>query len=235
METKPSDIQINHGTKDSLVPWISLEKYESSKRKIINDQSPLFKDMIMENRELFIGLDDRGVEVLADNLSVFVFGVLQSYRRLNVKSRDFDITINSAGLKGSVVGVTWNDLFEDLKYEIDPREVVKVVRHCDPGGRVNGKLNGMDRPKIGDYFEFSGVEEGDHFNFIKSKRSIGRPAVKNRGLGYEYFTSDMEYSALLRKLSYARQYKPEYVLELDMLRSQAKTARIEAGYYDKTK
>ncbi len=210
----------------SFSSWPSNEEYKNFKDKVVDKNKPIFKNLIKNNTELFVGLDDQQIDNLAEGLAVFAFGVRMVYRRFGQKYDEVPILISNDGLKG---GATIGVLVEEGVYAMDPVKLTKLAKENKKSEYVSGEHGGIDSPLFLDLFEMVGVEEGAHYLFIKEKGHDGKPGVQDNGLGYEYHTSDIEHRALLWKLSYARRYKPAYEDDLDFLYWQTSLIRGEVS------
>jgi hypothetical protein len=216
------------------ISWEEEENYLKRKNSIVSQWKQPFRDTIDNNESLFPNASGEDKELISEGLAVFVFGVERVHKRLGRKQIELNFTFSPDGLKnGHMVGVVYDGPEGEIEYGVDPKEITKAVKSRDIMGRLNGRFGGLEKPYFLDMMEIAGVEEGDRYLFLLRKKSEGRPGVKNIGLGYEYYTSDIEYSALLRKLSYCRQYKTRYVEELELTQFQARKSREAAGYYDK--
>lgn len=223
--------QVHNG---ELVPRDAKTLYLESKERVVARWKPYFRSTIDNNVQLFSGTTEQDKDLLSEGLALFLFGVERIHKRSGKKRADLNLTFSPTGLKnGHMVGIIYDSPIGEIEYGVDPKELVKAVKSRDMTGRLQGRFAGLERPYFGDMMEIAGVEEGDHFLFLRSKKSEGRPGVVNRGLGYEYYTSDIEYHALLKKIDFCRQFKPQYVDDLELTQFQAKKAREQAGYYQK--
>lgn len=231
MDKKDISIPTVDKSQPLLYPWPSMDKYLAKKQQFLTDQSFGQLKAVKENSHLFGIINENQQIEIADGISMFLFGVQNVYYRCGIKEVDAQILIAEKGIKGGhMFGISPESLNGDNPYLIDPYKVGEMVRRKSFNDRVPGNLVGLDYPLLTDVFEFGGVEEADHNIYLLRHKSKGRPALPDNGFGFEYYTGDMEYSALLRKLAYSKHYKTEYYDDLDMLRYQAKQARQEAGY-----
>ena len=219
----------NTEKKSRLRPWPSKEKYLHLKNETIKEWKPVFRQLIEETPDLFTDLNENQAEDLSELMSLFVHGVKMTFRRTRWADGEASMFISADGLDNDIpMGIILD--VDNPEFAINPFELCKLIKRLGKTDRINGVAGGMEKPTLEDMFEIGGVEEGDHLIFLKTRKSVGKSALPDRGFGYEYHTSDIEYTALLRKLSYAKKFKPEYVDDLDTIRFQAKMARNESRY-----
>lgn len=90
------------------------------------------------------------------------------------------------------------------------------------GGGIEEKV------PVEEFFEIAGVEEAAHLMFFQEKGCLGDGIIASAPEDLDYYTSDMEWRALIWKLWYVKKYFPQYYNSLrETYKNVSKIRRTE--------
>lgn len=202
--------------------WPSLEEYQSLKDEVIAEEKDTFRKFY-EDSDHFSDMNGVQKAIAADLMAHFAFGVNMAYQRFGGKYRSCNIVYGYPDKGQPTIAF---DYGENV-YVLNTAKFKKIVGLIS--NKELGKIEaaGIKKTPVSprDFFELAGVEEAAHFMFFNEKGHPGKEGFATDDPEVDYYTDDMERSALTWKVAYTQRYMPQYYDELRDLLNRTIEAR----------
>lgn len=187
--------------------WLPKEMVDRGRVYFCEKQRKHFVELFNQN-QLLSDCSTEEIELISELLSRFLFGVQMAYFRFGFKFPNLNfafVTNEDTDYHGIAFNPEFNGFYIKVNFLKD------IIQSFRSGGGCFIQGAGMsEKITVEDFLEIVGVEEASHLMFYNEKRYMGKEEIPQEDKILQYFSSEMEFKALVWKLAYVKRYFPQY-------------------------